>query len=190
MASTVTVAVEKKAEQQSEEQISEGLESRVVDIRRTTKVVKGGRDFSFSAMAVVGDRNGKIGFGRGKAKEVTIAIQKANEAARRNMRNIELNGNTIFYEMVGRHGSTKVFMKPAAEGTGIIAGGAMRDVFEVLGVQNVLAKIIGSTNSVNVIRATVKGLESIATPEYIAEKRGKIVSQILGKKHEQEQENS
>lgn len=174
-----------KAAEQAAKQAGDGFESRVVDIRRTTKVVKGGRDFNFSATAVVGDRNGRIGYGRGKSKEVSTAIQKANESARRNMRRIDLNNNTLYYEMVARHGATKVFMKPAAEGTGIIAGGAMRDVFEVLGVSNVLAKIIGSANPTNVILATINGLMSMKSPAEIAEKRGKTVADIIEKKDEQ-----
>lgn len=161
------------------QQTSDGLESRVVGIRRTTKVVKGGRAFSFSATAVVGDRKGKIGYGRGKAKEVSVAIQKANENARRNMKKIELKGNTLFYDTISNHGATRVFMKPAADGTGIIAGGAMRSVFEVLGVHNVLAKIIGSATSENVVYATIKALENMRSPEAIAEKRGKTVSEIF-----------
>ncbi|MAZ77138.1 MAG: 30S ribosomal protein S5 [Legionellaceae bacterium] len=176
-----------KAVEQAARQSGDGLESRVVDIRRTVKVVKGGRDFNFSATAVVGDRNGRIGYGRGKSKEVSTAIQKANEAARRNMRRIGLNNKTLFYEIISRHGATKVFMKPAAEGTGIIAGGAMRDVFEVLGVSNVLAKIIGSANPTNVIRATINGLTNMKSPADIAEKRGKAISDIIEKKDEQKE---
>lgn len=156
------------------------LDSRVVDIRRTTKVVKGGRDFSFAATAVVGDKKGNIGYGRGKAKEVSIAIQKATDSARRNMKKIKLNGGTIQHPIVSCHGATKVMMKPAAQGTGIIAGGAMRDVFEVLGVSNVSAKIIGSASASNVIEATISGLLEMRTPERIADKRGKTVEEIMG----------
>jgi len=163
-----------------EQAVQVELDSRVVDIRRTTKVVKGGRDFSFSATAVVGDRKGNIGFGRGKAKEVSIAIQKATDSARRNMTKIKLNGETIQHPIVSEHGATKVVMKPAAQGTGIIAGGAMRDVFEVLGVSNVSAKIIGSANAINVIGATIKGLMNMNTAERIAEKRGKTLEEIVG----------
>jgi small subunit ribosomal protein S5 len=161
------------------QQTSDGLESRVVSIRRTTKVVKGGRAFSFAATTVVGDKKGKIGHGRGKAKEVSVAIQKATENARRNMKKIELNGSTLFYDIISNHGATRVFMKPAAEGTGIIAGGAMRNVFEVLGVHNVLAKIIGSATPENVVCATIKALENARSPEFIAEKRGKTVGEIF-----------
>ena len=156
------------------------LDSRVVDIRRTTKVVKGGRDFSFAATAVVGDGKGRVGYGRGKAKEVSIAIQKATEAARRNMNKIKLNGTTLQYPIVATFGATKVMMKPAADGTGIIAGGAMSDVFEVLGVHNVSAKITGSASPINVIRATVGGLINMKAPDDFAEKRGKTVEEIVG----------
>jgi len=156
------------------------LDSRVVDIRRTTKVVKGGRAFSFSATAVVGDGNGTIGYGRGKAKEVTIAIQKATDNARRNMKKIRLTQDgTIHHPIHAEHGATSVMMKPAASGTGIIAGGAMRDVFEVLGMSNISAKITGSANPSNVIIATVDGLVNMLTPESIAAKRGKRVEEIM-----------
>ena len=159
---------------------TDGLQEKLVAVERNSKVVKGGRIFSFSASVVVGDGNGKIGIGRGKAREVPVAIQKAMENARKGMVQIELNDKTLYHEIVGRHGATKVFMKPASEGTGIIAGGAMRPVFEVLGVENVLAKIIGSPNSDNVMLATLQGLQSITSPEFIARKRGKTVAQVTG----------
>lgn len=156
------------------------LDSRVVDIRRTTKVVKGGRVFSFAATVVVGDGKDRVGYGRGKAKEVSIAIQKATDAARRNMSRIKLRGTTLHYPIIATFGATKVRMAPAAEGTGIIAGGAMRDVFEVLGVHNVSAKITGSASAINVIRATVNGLINMKSPEGFAHKRGKTVEEIMG----------
>lgn len=159
---------------------SDGLHEKLVAVNRHAKVVKGGRIFSFSAVVVVGDGQGRIGIGRGSAREVPVAIQKAMEKARRNMLRIELNGNTLYHEIVIRHGATKVFMRPASEGTGIIAGGAMRAVFEVLGVKNVLSKTIGSSNPVNVVKAALKGLSMMVSPEAIAEKRGKSVSEILG----------
>lgn len=159
---------------------SDGLQEKLVGVSRIAKVVKGGRVFSFAATVVVGDGNGKVGFGRGKSKEVPVAIQKAMEHARKNMIYIPLAGKTISHEIFYKFGASKVFMKPAAEGTGIIAGGAMRAVFEVLGVQNILAKSIGSTNPVNVVRATIKALESITTPDYVAMKRGKTVNEVLG----------
>jgi small subunit ribosomal protein S5 len=159
---------------------SDGLNEKLVAVFRNAKVVKGGRIFSFSAVVVVGDGKGRLGIGRGKAREVPIAIQKAMESARKNMIYIELNGNTLWHEVLGRHGATKIFMKPASEGTGIIAGGAVRAVFEVVGIQNVLAKTIGSSNPDNVLRATINGLQSMTSPEYVADKRGKTVKEILG----------
>jgi small subunit ribosomal protein S5 len=158
---------------------SDGLHEKLVAVSRNAKVVKGGRIFSFAVVVVVGDGKGKIGVGRGKAREVPVAIQKAMESARRNMIWIQLNGSTLQHQVVAQHGASKVFMKPASEGTGIIAGGAMRAVFEVLGVQNVLAKKIGSSNPVNVVRATLKGLTKMSSPEHIAAKRGKAVEDIV-----------
>ncbi|MBM2829489.1 MAG: ribosomal protein [Gammaproteobacteria bacterium] len=158
---------------------NEDLREKLVSVNRVAKVVKGGRQFGFAALTVVGDGNGKIGFGRGKSREVPLAIQKAMENARRNMVSVPLNGTTLYYAVTAQHGAAKVFMQPASDGTGIIAGGAMRAVFEVVGIQNVLAKCIGSTNPINVVRATLKGLQSIVAPELIAAKRGKSVADIL-----------
>ncbi len=158
----------------------DGLIEKLINVNRVAKVVKGGRIFGFSALTVVGDGNGRVGFGMGKAREVPVAIQKAMEAARRNMRNVKLNGNTLQYSLQGRHGAAKVHMQPASEGTGIIAGGAMRAVFEVVGVHNVLAKCIGTNNPVNVVRATINGLTEMSDPESVAAKRGKKVEEILG----------
>jgi small subunit ribosomal protein S5 len=158
----------------------DGLLEKLVAVNRVAKVVKGGRQFGFAALTVVGDGKGRIGFGRGKAREVPIAIQKAMESARKNMIDVKLRGTTLQYALQGRHGAAKVFMQPASDGTGIIAGGAMRAVFEVLGVQNVLAKCIGTNNPINVVRATVAGLKGMNDPETIAAKRGKTVEQILG----------
>jgi len=159
----------------------EGFVEKLVNVNRVAKVVKGGRVFGFTALTVVGDGQGKIGFGRGKAREVPVAIQKAMEAAKRNMINIELKGgHTLQHPIYGRHGGAKVYMQPASEGTGIIAGGAMRAVFEVVGVQNVLAKTIGSTNPINVVRATFDALSKMATPESVAAKRGLTAEEILG----------
>lgn len=157
---------------------SDGLMEKMVSVRRTAKVVKGGRIFGFSAVVVVGDGKGRIGLGFGKAREVPNAIQKALENARRGMIHVNVNGHTLYYQTISWHGASKVFMKPAAIGTGIIAGGAMRAVFEVLGIQNVLAKSYGSSNPINVVRATIKGLVDMVSPEQIAEKRGKTVSEI------------
>lgn len=160
---------------------TDGLIDKLVDVRRTAKVVKGGRVFGFSALVVIGDGQGKIGFGQGKAKEVPIAIQKATDAARRNMIQIQLKEGTLYHEIFARHGASKVLLLPASEGTGVIAGGAARAVFEVMGVKNVLAKNVGSTNPVNVVRATIKGLQNMLTPEIVAKKRGKTMKELLGR---------
>ncbi|ROR34841.1 SSU ribosomal protein S5P [Inmirania thermothiophila] len=157
----------------------DGLREKLIAINRVAKVVKGGRQFGFTALTVVGDGAGRVGFGLGKAREVPVAIQKAMEKARRNMVTVRLNGTTLQHPVEAEHGASKVFMQPASKGTGIIAGGAMRAVFEVLGVQDVLAKSIGSRNPINVVRATVKGLAEMVDPEYVAAKRGKPVKEIL-----------
>ncbi|HSX20063.1 MAG TPA: 30S ribosomal protein S5 [Gammaproteobacteria bacterium] len=159
-------------------QKTDGYTEKLISVTRNAKVVKGGRIFGFSALVVVGDNNGKIGIGRGKAREVPAAIQKAMESARRNLVHIELNGNTLFHPVIASHGASKIVMMPASDGTGIIAGGAMRAICELAGIQNVLAKCIGSTNPVNVVRATLKGLLSMTSPEVIAAKRGKTVEEI------------
>ena len=158
---------------------AEGLMEKLVQVNRVAKTVKGGRIFSFTALTVVGDGNGKVGFGRGKAREVPTAIQKAMEAARRNMIDVDLDGKTIQYATTSVHGASKVYMQPASEGTGVIAGGAMRAVLELAGVQNVLAKCYGSTTPVNVVNATFKALRDMRSPEAIATKRGLTVEQIL-----------
>lgn len=162
------------------QQKSDGYQEKLVAVTRNAKVVKGGRIFGFAALTVVGDGNGRIGIGRGKAREVPAAIQKAMEAARRNLVHIELNGDTLFHPVTARHGASKVIMLPASEGTGIIAGGGMRAVLELAGIHNVLAKSLGSTNPVNVVRATLKGLMSMTSPEAVAAKRGKSVAYIKG----------
>jgi small subunit ribosomal protein S5 len=155
------------------------LQEKLVQVNRVAKVVKGGRIFGFTALTVVGDGNGRVGFGRGKAREVPVAIQKAMEQARRNMISVQLNGHTLQYPVKARHGASKVYMQPASEGTGVIAGGAMRAVLELAGVHNVLAKCYGSTNPVNVVRATINGLKQMSSPEDVAAKRGKSVEEIL-----------
>lgn len=157
---------------------AEGLQEKLVQVNRVAKVVKGGRIFGFTALTVVGDGNGKVGFGRGKAREVPVAIQKAMEAARRNMISVDLAKGTLQYPIRAAHGASKVYMQPASEGTGVIAGGAMRAVLEVAGVHNVLAKCYGSTNPVNVVRATINGLANMRSPNDIAAKRGKTVEEI------------
>lgn len=159
---------------------SDNMTEKLIGVRRVAKVVKGGRQFGFSALTVVGDGNGRVGMGRGKAREVPIAVQKAMESARKNMVKIDLAGNTLHHEVSIREGAARVVMRPASEGTGIIAGGAMRAVFEVAGVQDVLAKVIGSRNPINVVRATLKALRKIQDPASVAAKRGKKVKDITG----------
>ena len=156
------------------------LIEKLIGVNRVAKVVKGGRIFGFAALVVVGDGNGRVGFGTGKSKEVPLAIQKAMEAARRNMIEVKLKDGTLQYPLMGRHGAARVHMQPASEGTGIIAGGAMRAIFEVVGVHNVLAKCIGTNNPINVVRATLNGLSNMDDAEYVAAKRGKTVAEILG----------
>jgi len=168
----------KEKQPRVEKQQDDGLVEKLVHVNRVAKVVKGGRIFSFTALTVVGDGNGRIGFGRGKSSEVPLAIQKAIESAKRNMITVELNGTTLQHAIKANHGASKIYMQPASEGTGVIAGGAMRAVLEVAGVHNVLAKCYGSTNPVNVVRATFKGLQSMVTPQSVADKRGKTVEEI------------
>lgn len=163
-----------EAKQQSD------LQEKLVAVNRVSKVVKGGRIFSFTALTVVGDGNGRVGFGYGKAREVPAAIQKAMEKARRNMTQVELNGHTLHHPTSGVHSGSNVFMKPASEGTGLIAGGAMRAVLEVAGIQNILSKCYGSTNPINVVRATINALASVKSPAQVAAKRGLRVDDILG----------
>ena len=158
----------------------EELQEKLVSVNRVSKVVKGGRQFGFTALTVVGDGAGRVGYGYGKARELPLAIQKAMQAARNNLSSIHLKDETLQYELRGRHGATRVFMQPASEGTGIIAGGAMRAVFECAGVRNVLAKSYGSRNPINVVRATVEALVNMHSPQEIARKRGKSVEEILG----------
>lgn len=152
---------------------------KLVTVNRVAKVVKGGRQFGFTALTVVGDGQGRVGFGYGKAREVPIAIQKAMQAARKNMIKLNLHNDTLQYAKKGRHGATYVYMQPASEGTGVIAGGAMRAVFECAGVRNVLAKSYGSRNPINVVRATIGALSEIHSPKAVAAKRGKKVREIL-----------
>ena len=163
----------------NEENASDLIE-KLVTVNRVAKVVKGGRQFGFTALTVVGDGEGSVGIGYGKAKEVPAAIQKAMDKARKNMKKIHLKGETLQHAVNGEHGAATVYMQPASEGTGIIAGGAMRAVFEAVGVKNVLAKINGTRNPINVVRATVNGLENMRSPELVAAKRGKKVEEILG----------
>jgi small subunit ribosomal protein S5 len=168
-----------KMQSSQSEKSTDGLREKMIAINRVTKVVKGGRILGFAALTVVGDGNGAVGMGKGKAKEVPVAVQKAMESARRKMVKVSLKNGTLHHAVEGRHGATKVFMQPAADGTGIIAGGPMRAVFEVVGVTNVLAKCHGSTNPYNLVRATLNALEAISTASEIAAKRGMTVEQIL-----------
>ena len=165
---------------QHTEERSDGLREKMVSVNRVTKVVKGGRVLGFAALTVVGDGDGRVGMGKGKAREVPVAVQKSLEEARRKMFRVSLKNGTLQHAVIGRHGASKVIMQPASEGTGIIAGGPMRAVFEVMGVQNVLAKCLGSTNPYNVVRATINGLTGMTTPAEIAAKRGNTVEEITG----------
>ncbi|MBA3902806.1 MAG: 30S ribosomal protein S5 [Rhodocyclaceae bacterium] len=162
------------------EERDDGLREKMVSINRVTKVVKGGRILGFAALTVVGDGDGSVGMGKGKSREVPVAVQKAMDEARRKMVKVSLKNGTLQHPVVGRHGASKVLMQPASAGTGIIAGGPMRAVFEVMGVTDVLAKILGSTNPYNVVRATLDGLTKMNTASEIAAKRGKSVEEILG----------
>ena len=162
------------------EQRGDGLREKMIAINRVTKVVKGGRVMGFAALVVVGDGDGRVGMGKGKAREVPVSVQKAMDEARNKLIKINLKNGTLHHAVVGRHGSARVYMQPASDGTGIIAGGPMRAIFEVMGVTNVLAKIIGSTNPYNVVRATLNGLQAMNAPSVIAAKRGKTVEEITG----------
>ena len=162
------------------EQRGDGLREKMIAINRVTKVVKGGRVMGFAALVVVGDGDGRVGMGKGKAREVPVSVQKAMDEARNKLVKINLKNGTLHHAVTGRHGSSRVYMQPASDGTGIIAGGPMRAIFEVMGVTNVLAKIIGSTNPYNVVRATLNGLQAMNTPSVIAAKRGKTVEEITG----------
>jgi small subunit ribosomal protein S5 len=161
-------------------QAGDDLMEKLVAVNRVAKVVKGGRQFGFTALTVVGDGNGKVGFGYGKAREVPLAIQKAMEKARANLTSVAIINGTLQYPLKARHGAAKVYMQPASDGTGVIAGGAMRAVFEAVGVHNVLAKCNGSRNPINLVRATISGLQSMKSPQDIAAKRGKTVEEITG----------
>ena len=156
----------------------DNYQEQLINVRRVSKVMKGGRTFSFSALTVVGDGQGRVGIGRGKAREVPVAVQKAMDDARRNMFHVQLKGTTLQYPMIGRHGAARVMLRPASDGTGIIAGGTMRAIFEVLGVHNVLAKVIGTTNPVNVARATLAALKGMQSASYVASKRNKEVQSL------------
>src|SRR6056297_1485701 len=167
-----------------EEQTPE-FADRLVAINRVSKTTKGGKNFGFAALVVVGDQKGRVGFGKGKAKEVPEAIRKATEAAKRNMVRVPLKeGRTLHHDIDGRHGAGRVVMRTAPQGTGIIAGGPMRAVFEMLGIQDVVAKSLGSQNPYNMIRATIDGLQKQQSPRSVAQRRGKKVADILPKRDE------
>ena len=159
---------------------SDGLLEKLIAVNRVAKVVKGGRQFGFTALTVVGDGDGRVGLGYGKAREVPVAISKAMERARKQMVKVSLSNGTLHYAIKSNHGAARVYMQPAAEGTGVIAGGAMRAVFEVVGVKNVLAKAVGSRNPINLVRDTIKGLQAMASPQQIAAKRGKKLEELIG----------
>jgi small subunit ribosomal protein S5 len=161
-------------------QSADEFTEKLVAVNRTAKVVKGGRQFGFTALTVVGDGAGRVGFGFGKAREVPVAISKAMAQARKNLINVSLRKDTLHYAVRGEHGATRVLMQPASDGTGVIAGGGMRAVLECAGVRNVLAKSYGSRNPINVVRATIKALGAIRSPDDIAAKRGKSLEDILG----------
>jgi small subunit ribosomal protein S5 len=160
------------------EEMDDGMIEKLIAVNRVSKTVKGGRQFTFTALTVVGDGGGKVGFGYGKAREVPVAIQKSMEQARRGMSTVELNNGTLWHAVKSGHGAAHVYMQPASEGTGVIAGGAMRAVLEAVGVKNVLAKATGSRNPINLVRATLRGLTEMQSPGRIAAKRGKKVEDL------------
>ncbi|HWK71515.1 MAG: 30S ribosomal protein S5 [Burkholderiaceae bacterium] len=164
----------------AEKENDDGLREKMIAVNRVSKVVKGGRTMSFAALTVVGDGDGRIGMGKGKAREVPVAVQKAMEQARRGLVKVALKNGTLHHTVVGKHGASTVLISPAAEGTGVIAGGPMRAIFEVMGVRNVVAKSLGSSNPYNMVRATLNGLRACSTPAEVAAKRGKSVEEILG----------
>ncbi|AZY47731.1 30S ribosomal protein S5 [Bordetella avium] len=164
----------------AEKENDDGLREKMIAVNRVSKVVKGGRTMSFAALTVVGDGDGRIGMGKGKAREVPVSVQKAMEQARRGMFKVALKNGTLYHTVVGKHGASTVLISPAAEGTGVIAGGPMRAIFEVMGVRNVVAKSLGSSNPYNMVRATLNGLRNSLTPSEVAAKRGKSVEEILG----------
>jgi small subunit ribosomal protein S5 len=161
-------------------QSGDELVEKLVAVNRTAKVVKGGRQFGFTALTVVGDGSGRVGYGFGKAREVPVAISKAMAQARKSLINVSLRNDSLHYAIRGTHGATRVYMQPASDGTGVIAGGGMRAVLECAGVRNVLAKSYGSRNPINVVRATIKALGSIRSPDDVAAKRGKTLEEITG----------
>jgi small subunit ribosomal protein S5 len=170
---------QQRGRDRNREEIDDGMIEKLIAVNRVSKTVKGGRQFTFTALTVVGDGNGKVGFGYGKAREVPVAIQKSMEHARKSMTSVDLNGGTLWHSVKSGHGAARVFMMPASEGTGVIAGGAMRAVLEAVGVKDVLAKAVGSRNPINLVRATMRGLGEMHSPSKIAAKRGKKVEDLV-----------
>ena len=164
---------------QQAEKPDDGMREKMISINRVTKVVKGGRILGFAALTVVGDGDGRIGMGKGKSREVPVAVQKAMEEARRKMVKVSLKNGTLHHTVFGRHGASTVMMQPAPEGTGVIAGGAMRAVFEVMGITDIVAKSHGSSNPYNMVRATLDALAHSSTPAEVAAKRGKSVEDLF-----------
>ena len=161
------------------EERGDGLIEKMIAVNRVTKVVKGGRILGFAALTVVGDGDGRVGMGKGKSREVPLAVQKAMDEARKNMISARMKGGTFYHSVIGKHGASSALISPAEKGTGIIAGGPMRAIFEVMGVSDVVAKSFGSTNPYNLVRATLNGLGNMYAPSEIAKKRGMTVEQIV-----------
>jgi len=162
------------------EEQDDGIREKVIAVNRVTKVVKGGRILGFAALTVVGDGDGRIGMGKGKSREVPVSVQKAMDQARRAMEKVPLRNGTIFHAVEGHHGASRVMLHPAPEGTGVIAGGPMRAIFDVMGIRNIVAKSHGSSNPYNMVRATLDALSKLRSPSEIAAKRGKTVEELIG----------
>lgn len=162
------------------EEQDDGIREKMIAVNRVTKVVKGGRILGFAALTVVGDGDGRIGMGKGKSREVPVSVQKAMDQARRSMEKIPLRNGTIFHSVEGHHGASRVILHPAPEGTGVIAGGPMRAIFDVMGIRNIVAKSHGSSNPYNMVRATLDALSRLRAPSEIAAKRGKTVEELIG----------
>ena len=162
------------------EEQDDGIREKMIAVNRVTKVVKGGRSLGFAALTVVGDGDGRIGMGKGKSREVPVSVQKAMDQARRAMEKVPLRNGTIFHAVEGHHGASRVMLHPAPEGTGVIAGGPMRAIFDVMGIRNIVAKSHGSSNPYNMVRATLDALSKLRSPSEIAAKRGKTVEELIG----------
>lgn len=162
------------------EEQDDGIREKMIAVNRVTKVVKGGRILGFAALTVVGDGDGRIGMGKGKSREVPVSVQKAMDQARRVMEKVPLRNGTIFHAVEGHHGASRVMLHPAPEGTGVIAGGPMRAIFDVMGIRNIVAKSHGSSNPYNMVRATLDALSKLRSPSEIAAKRGKTVEELIG----------